>query len=113
MDDVVGIEDYYFNNSSRKVSDFCIGFFGIFAVFLIIGILFSLIFAYLNSISYVFLPLSWLVMPLSIAILMLGTVISFKKGRRYIGIGIISSTLVPFLVFGACLLIFFGAGGLG
>jgi len=51
------------------------------------------------------------ILPLILVIILgiITTVLSFKKSRRYIGIGVISAVIIPFLFFGACVLFFLSA----
>tara|TARA_Y100000310_G_C20235723_1_gene602309 strand:- start:49 stop:354 length:306 start_codon:yes stop_codon:yes gene_type:complete len=100
------MEDYYIN-TKRKVWDFIIGFFGIWIISTIIGFLFVGIESVVRG-SGMFLTLGWiLVAILAIVAIVLG----FTKGRRYISIGIISSIVLPLLIFGACWIVIIGAGG--
>ena len=87
--------DYYTVNPDRKVGDFCLGFFGM--------IVSSILLFMLGASSFFFGYLSYLLM---FAVLILGITLPFTNGRRYIGIGVISSIIIPLLLFGACLLIF-------
>lgn len=90
----------YYTSTGRKIGDFCIGFFGIFIVASVLSTITMLVFfnAFIVSIILLF-------------IVVFGVIFSFKKGRRYIGIGIIASTLVPLLFLGACMIMFAGGGG--
>lgn len=103
-------QDYY-TEKGRKISDFFIGFFGIIIAGIVITSFFSLFLSF--GTGYYNTDLLGFSTPILLLILgVVATVLSFAKGRRYIGIGIISSVLVPLLIFGACLLVIFGSGGL-
>lgn len=110
-------EDYYEGNLQRKLTDFCLGFFGV----IISGFIFGFLGLYfINFLSNSSNNISGILRPLGIIIdiVIFGsyiglTIISFNKGRRYIGIGIISTIIIPFLIAGACFVIFIAisAGG--
>jgi len=108
-------EDYY-TSTGRKVGDFCIGFFGTGIALQIISGVFFLFVTFIfgnnpdQSLIYLTLLLSIIIL---LALYILGIVIAFKKGRRFIGIGIISTILVPLLLFGACIILFAGLSGGG
>ncbi|EKE06488.1 MAG: hypothetical protein ACD_18C00347G0013 [uncultured bacterium] len=96
--------DGYYTNKSKKVADFMIGFFGFITISILLAIL-------LQSFFYVFPRndfMTWLYIIVPIALTILGIYIPFRKKRRYIGIGIISFFILPFLLFGACMIIFTG-----
>lgn len=106
--------DSYYTNSGRKVGDFCLGFFGIWIVMVGITTVFSWLssaFGGYNSLSSLFGMFSIYGLGLDLILAILGVTLSFRKGRRFIGIGIIASALVPLLLFGACLIIFARAFG--
>lgn len=106
-------EDYYTRGGS-KVGDFCWGFFSALVVMMIIGALIYLL-SYLqlsnpngSNLGIIFNLLTYLAQPILLAAAVLSIVMSFKKGRRFIGIGIIVACCIPIvlilLLFGACLL---------
>jgi len=98
-------EDYYGDDSSKKVGDFLLGFFGIWIVTYILFI----IVASLSSVSIIasilYTPFSLI---LYIVLIVATLMIASSAGRRYIAIGFFASFLVPLLVFGACLILFSG-----
>lgn len=101
-------KDEYYTNSGRKVGDFCLGFFGIWIVMIGISTILSwfsgLFGGFTSFVNIFYIP----GLILDIVFVVFGITLSFRKGRRYIGIGIISSALVPLLVFGACLIVLSG-----
>ena len=107
-------QDVYYTNNGRKVGDFCLGFFGIWIVIILITVISSWIISSFSGYSQIynlFAAFSIYGLLFDILLIILGITISFRKGRRYIGIGILASALVPLLVFGACLIIIMGVGG--
>lgn len=80
-------EDYY-DKGGSKVGDFLLGF--IVAPIVPVGVSLAV-----NG------PGVWVA---AVALLIAGAVYAFMRGRRFIGIGILSLLLVPLLAFGACLL---------
>jgi hypothetical protein len=95
--------DYYTTNNinktnNKKTGDFLIGFLG---TWIVTGILTWLIlFIFQNSTISMWYSRIWYILP--ILIFIATTIFSFKKNRRYIGIGAICAALVPLLVWGAC-----------
>jgi hypothetical protein len=105
-----GKSDFY-TSTGKKVGDFVLGFFGIWVVIVIVSLIFAGIRSLMNirsgfgSIMFFVLPLILLILGL----LLMG--LFFKMGRRYIAIGILSSSVLPLLVYGACWVVIIGAGG--
>jgi hypothetical protein len=110
-------KDEYYNQGHSKFLDFCIGFFGLVIIetitygiyaLIIFGIDRSSIFSSIFGMAFSFIGTALF----ALAIVLI--VYSFKKKRRFIGIGMIVvlviEALIPLLVFGACL-IAFGTGG--
>jgi hypothetical protein len=103
----VKIEKDYYQSTASKATDFVIGFFGVWVVNALIGYGSYLMFARLINWSanytliYSLTTIFYLViLGLNIAVIIL----SFKRNRRYIGIGILcSAVLLPLLAFGACI----------
>ena len=97
--------DFYANNPGKAVSDFCLGFFGIWIVLFVfnfaIGLL-SNVFSIFYGGFFVFSILIYMVLGVS------AVVVARSTGRRYIGIGILSSFLIPVLIFGACMVVLGG-----
>lgn len=83
----------YYTASRMKVADFCLGFFG---VLLVLVVLFSLP-------SLPWLGGSDMISIISIVVMLFCIVQAFRKGRKFIAIGIISIILIPILVLGSCL----------
>lgn len=102
-------EDYY-ETTGQKTKDFLLGFFGIWLMGAILTGIFYLIFlAFPNSIISFGLSSLFSLIELILAI---GGIIYFRRiGRRYIAIGIITSIVLPILIFGACLAVLFAGGG--
>jgi len=93
--------DFYASNKEKKVSDFFIGFFGFFGISAAAGFLISL----LGSLLYALYSIQWI---LYVAIFAGGIVWANAHGRKYIALGILSTLLIPLLLFGACIIIFSG-----
>jgi heme/copper-type cytochrome/quinol oxidase subunit 4 len=98
--------DAYYTNSGKKVGDFCLGFFGAWGLTMVLTIIPYWIYSIFSS-SFAVFP----ILLFGFALAVIGIVLSFTKGRRYIGIGIIASVLLPLLLVGACLIIFAGSSG--
>jgi hypothetical protein len=77
----------YYSNMGRKIGDFFIGF-------AVIPIVAALCVALLGA------GFIWLAVCGAIA----GTIVCFSIGRRFIAIGLLSTLLIPVLIFGACIL---------
>lgn len=104
----------YYTSAGRKVGDFCIGFFGVWVLSYILSIILTLLFYFLSlSNSGTGFAFSSMIVIAVIALLVaiIGIIVAFKKGRRYIGIGIIVSAIIPLLLLGACWLILAGISG--
>ena len=101
----------FYTSTGKKVGDFVLGFFGIWVVIVIV----SLIFAGIQNIVNIrsgFGNIMFFVLPLILLILgLLFMALFFKIGRRYLAIGILSSAILPLLVYGACWVVIIGAGG--
>jgi hypothetical protein len=92
-------EDYY-RDQGKKVGDFCLGFFGACLV-LIVAVAIAASAAGGNS---------WAVSLVgNLVLLIAGIVHFFRRGRRYIAIGMMSVVLVPALLAGTCAIIFLGS----
>jgi len=105
-------KDYYGDSDGRRVGDFLLGFFGIW----IIGLL--IYFTIAGLLSTINLPvigggLVTIAIMLEMAFLIFAIIFAFVKNRKYIGLGIIVSALVPLLIFGACLIMIMSMGGIG
>lgn len=92
--------DYYAGDIKKKLSDFILGFF-------LMPILSIIVILLIGSYAY----FSEYLIALFVLLVLAGIVFLFAKGRRYIGIGIVSFLIIPLLVFGACVIAFSGAGG--
>ena len=96
--------DYYKDKPGKAILDFCIGFFGVWIIGIVLPWLVFLFASLLSSPEY--LPVGFFIPALIVFLASLfGIVYFFRIGRRYIAIGIISSALLPLLIFGACLVI--------
>lgn len=102
----------YYDTTRKKVMDFLVGFVVVpVVVAVIIGLGTSLIMTMSQSVQSTVVPV---VLPLvyilgfGLALFML--IYSFVKKRHFIGIGIVCSVVLPFLVVGGCILIFMGLG---
>jgi len=100
--------DYYWNAEGRRIADFCLGLFGSYILVVAMFIFSTGLFSVMEfSIAFVqLMEILMTIIPLIFLIAMI--VLSFSKGRRYIGIGIISSVVLPLLLFGACLIVIGG-----
>ncbi len=94
----------YYTTTGRKVGDFLIGFFGVWVLAAIFTWIITLTIGLMTGGVSTFLSVLLYIIPL--VILISGVSISFKKNRRYIGIGAIATILITLLVFGACVAIF-------
>jgi len=95
-------EDYY-TTTGKKVGDFGKGFF----LNIGIGIVASLLVSYLSiitSISIIGTIISILFFVMDVFLI----IRFFKENRRYIAIGMLSSLIIPLLLFGACTLLLSG-----
>ena len=110
--------DYYFGSPGRKVGDFCLGFFGSFLVAcLIITISTLMIYPAMlinePGLMWVFIIIQFILPPILLSIFVILVVMSFRRGRRFIGIGMISSLFLPFILLvialGACFVILSGS----
>jgi len=91
-------QDFYANNSGRKVGDFCLGFFGL---PIIGGLVMSLSWILTEFLEFSFI--SWFFNVLYTALLVWAIIYVVKKKRRYVWIGLLSAIVIPLLFFGACL----------
>jgi hypothetical protein len=93
----------YYTSTKRKVGDFFIGFFG--------GVVLTILFSFLSSFLFrTSENYSLAVSSLSLVVTVFLIIFLFRKGRRFIAIGLISMALLPLLAFGSCLLILTGLG---
>lgn len=90
----------YYTSTGNKAGDFLIGFFGVIILFF----LYTTVISFAPSLFYS-AGMVWVIYFIPIAVIAVAPVIFFKIGRRFITIGIISIALIPFLVFGSCLLL--------
>jgi hypothetical protein len=111
--------NYYQNDSNKKIIDFFIGFFGTMAFWIISAIVFSLINLFVNTIidsdiidfiSAMLIFIMTFIQFLPLLFTIIGIVYFFKKGRRFIAIGILSTIILPLLLFGACIIMLTGFG---
>ncbi|MFH1191977.1 MAG: hypothetical protein V1655_00715 [bacterium] len=93
-------KDDYHTSKDKKAKDFLIGFFGI----IILLFLYSIVISFAPLLFY-FASMVWVIYFIPIAAIVAAPVIFFKRGRRFIAVGIVSALLIPFLVFGSCLLL--------
>lgn len=98
------IEEEYYKERKDKVIDFIIGFFGIWGLYTLLSVLSGLILLSLGTDAGIFIFSIPIFLLLIISII--AVIISFKKNRRYIGIGIMASYIIPLLLVGACFGIF-------
>jgi len=78
----------YYTNVGRKISDFCLGFFGI----ILIGYLGTLIDLNLLGINGIFYLLIYILVIIGV----------FKIQRKFIAIGILAPLILLLLIFGGC-----------
>jgi len=112
-------EDYYGDDKSKKIKDFLIGFFGMIAIQIAISIVSGVITYAISSLGRqsimtvdsinTSLFVSSILFLVSIMVYIGGIILAFVKGRRYIGIGILSIIAVALLIFGACFVIIVSA----
>jgi len=99
-------ETGYYANKDNKIRDFILGLFGP----VVISIFLMSILTKLSTYGSFFLEGYYFsAISIILFIIMLASIyVSFRKKRRYIGIGLISFFILPFLLFGACMMIFTG-----
>jgi len=111
------MNDTYYDTEGKRVKDFFLGFIlsiviGVF-VYFVFGTILGQLLYYLGASkiysSGFFSSLLSTILPILLGGI-LGTVLAFKRGRRYIGIGIICAIVLPLLFFGACLIVISGLG---
>lgn len=90
----------YYTSIGKKIGDFLLGFFGV-----IISYSF---YTFVLNFSYYSANMIWIILFISIVVLVVLPVTFFKMGRRFITIGIISTLLIPLLIFGSCFMIKIG-----
>jgi len=97
----------YYDTSGKKVGDFLIGFFGIWVLNSIFVAINSLIFGGFSGPSFSG-SIGMLTSVFPSLILDIVLIVYFLKfsERKYIGIGMLNSVVLPLLIFGACLLVF-------
>lgn len=109
--------DSYYTDKNKKIIDFLIGFFGIWVINSITGIISLMISGAITMISIVIAktqPIANIIPVITsffLLIAQIGIYIyiirqAFKRDRRFIAIGILSSLVIPLLLFGACFAIF-------
>jgi hypothetical protein len=96
------IKPSYYTTTKRKVSDFCIGFFG--------GIMLNVLLVFLSFSLSRSGSFDWIGSLFDLLFFVFLIVYFFKKGRRFIAIGMISMILLPLLAFGSCLVLIMGTG---
>lgn len=89
--------DHYVS-TGMKVADFCWGFFGMLCVFAVLVGMIGTGGGYRVATIGALGLLGWLV----------GVVMAFANGRRFIGIGMLCTLLVPLLAVGACFVMLSG-----
>lgn len=94
-------ESGYYISTKKKVGDFFIGFLGTLAIVALLGCLSSCCGSSMVGAVWVTGSAAWIV----------GVIIVFTAGRRFIGIGALCTLLVPLLAVGACF-IAFATGGM-
>jgi hypothetical protein len=103
--------EYYLKNKSGKITDFLIGFFGVIGANILLAVIVPLISMVggPNDTIASALALGGGVMAIIefIAYVIL-IIVFFKKQRRFIAIGMLSTLILPFLIVGACLIMIFG-----
>jgi hypothetical protein len=87
-------EDYY-NDKNKKYSDTGLG--------CVSGILFAAIMFGIAVTSY---RSATVIIILATIAAIIAILLSFIKGRRFIGIGLLLSIVLPLVIFGGCILIF-------
>ena len=95
----------YYTTRGRKVGDFFMGMFGLYAC---LSAFYLLVFGLSRTAAV------WEVIWIIATLVLFGgplvaIVMSFRKGRRFLGIGMISGIVFPLLFVGACFAIFVAA----
>lgn len=97
----------YYTTTGKKVGDFALGFLGT-------GFVASFVSTFISSLLFFPATLknslfsSTIPILISIAVILSLIILSFKVGRKFIAIGIISLLLIPLLILGSCSLLLFG-----
>jgi hypothetical protein len=104
---MVNKTDYYID-PKRKIRDFCLGLFGSWGVVIIYYVIALTLSSSLSSMVWRFAMSFTLTLLIIIIIQIILIVVFFRKGRRFIGIGILMAILIPIILtllfFGACLI---------
>ena len=103
--------DEYYDTKKKKVWDFILGVIGFlignviiyFIIFSIFRLILSLMYPNTITIEQISAAMT---LAIILAINVTIVISSFKKGRRYIAIGMISGIFIPLLIFGACMGVF-------
>ena len=110
----------YYTSGGRKWGDFAIGFFGLWIVNAILSMIVNVILMFIPGINSNILASGFsllLIIPgiLIFILEVVAIVYFFKKGRRFISIGVIIGFVLPLLLalilLGACFIAFSGGGG--
>ena len=106
--------DYYSGSARRKIADFCLGFFGMLIISILVLVLFgrinSLIIGLLGILNFSLGSILYQIFSLLIlVVIILVCVKMFRIGRRYIGIGMLTYIIVvPLVLLGACFILLSG-----
>lgn len=96
----------YYKDTGSKVTDFFIGFLGYPIAAFLIQLAMGARFSGMRGTST-----DWIASVISLGLMIFCVVYSFKRGRKFIGIGILSLTIVPLIAAGSCLLIVLAVSG--
>lgn len=101
----------HYKNTSNKIIDFIIGFFGSYIAYVFLGFIITLLLhLFYNLFPYSFGEysiISTFLFVITIIIISISTIwFAFKAKRRFIAFGIITAISMPLLAFGACFTIF-------
>ena len=102
----VPAEPGYYKDTGSKVTDFLIGFLGYPIAALLIQLALGARFPGMRANST-----DWIASVISLGLMIFCVVYSFKRGRKFIGIGILSLTIVPLIAFGGCMLVILAVSG--
>jgi hypothetical protein len=103
--------EYYLKNKSGKITDFLIGFFGVIGANILLAIfvpLLSMAGGANNTVASALALGGGIMGILELIAYVILIVVFFKRQRRFIAIGMLSTLLLPLLLLGACLIMVFG-----
>ena len=96
----------YYKDTGSKVTDFFIGFLGYPIASLLVQLLMGARFPGMRGTAT-----DWIASVLSLGLAIFCVVYAYKRGRKFIAIGILSLMIVPLIAFGGCMLVIMAISG--